>query len=163
MIGAHFIFPEEEDIRILKKYNGYAVQCPDATVNVIAGIMRTAALSERGISLGLGSDIAGGANLGIYSQISRSVQLSKLKEFYEPGENRAIPFSQAFYMGTKQGGSLFGRVGSLEPGYLFNALVIDGLAGPFEKLTPGQTVERFCYLGETGHIRARFLAGKKIG
>ena len=163
VIGAHFIFPEEEDIRILKKYNGYAVQCPDATVNVIAGIMRTAALSERGISLGLGSDIAGGANLGIYSQISRSVQLSKLKEFYEPGENRAIPFSQAFYMGTKQGGSLFGRVGSLEPGYLFNALVIDGLAGPFEKLTPGQTVERFCYLGETGHIRARFLAGKKIG
>lgn len=32
-----------EDVRIFKKYDGYAVTCPDATVNVIAGIMQTGA------------------------------------------------------------------------------------------------------------------------
>ena len=162
VIGAHFIFPQEDDIRILKKYNGYAVQCPDATVNVIAGIMRTGALSDDGVKIGLGSDIAGGANLGIYSQISRSVQLSKLKKFYEPEGNRSISFEQAFWMGTKQGGELFGKVGSLEPGYAFNALVIGGIADPFHVLTPAQITERFCYLGETSHIRARYLSGKRV-
>ena len=163
LIGAHFIFPSQEDIRILKKYNGCAVQCPDATISVIAGIMPTAALAEQGVSLALGSDIAAGHGLGIYNQAARAVQLSKLKGFYEPEENRAIPFAQAFYMGTRGGGALFGKVGSLEPGYRFDALVIGGVANPFEPLTGAQTVERFCYLGETRHIRARYLAGKKIG
>lgn len=162
VIGAHFIFPSREDIRILKAYDGCAVQCPDATISVIAGIMPTAALAEQGVRLALGSDLAAGHGLGIYNQVARSVQLSKLKGFYEPEENRAISFARAFYMGTKGGGAVFGKVGSLEPGYRFDALVIGGVADPFETLTPAQTVERFCYLGETRHIRARYLAGKKI-
>ena len=160
VVGAHFIFPEEEDIRILKKYNGYAVQCPDATINIMAGIMQTAGLSRQGIMLGLGSDIAGGHCLGIFSQVARAVQLSKIKEFYEPEGNQAISFAQAFYMGTKQSGSLFGKVGSLEPGYSFDALVIGGLADPFMSPGPAGIVERFCYTGGTEHIKARYLHGK---
>ena len=162
VVGAHFIFPKEDDIRILKKYGGYAVQCPDSTLNIIAGIMQTGTLMDRGVNLGFGSDIAGGANLGVYSQVSRSVQLSKLKEFYEPDGNRTISFAEAFWIGTKHSGELFGKVGSLERGYQFDALVIDGLADPFHELTPAELVERFCYLGETGHIRARYLAGREI-
>ena len=162
VVGAHFIFPKEDDIRILKKYGGYAVQCPDSTLNIIAGIMQTGTLMDRGVNLGFGSDIAGGANLGVYSQVSRSVQLSKLKEFYEPDWNRTISFAEAFWIGTKHSGELFGKVGSLERGYQFDALVIDGLADPFHELTPAELVERFCYLGETGHIRARYLAGREI-
>ena len=162
VIAAHFIFPDEEDIRILKQAGGVAVQCPDATVSIIAGIMRTAALSEQGVRLGLGSDIAGGHNLGIYSQIGRAVQLSKLKGFYEPEGNRAIPFAKAFDMGTRQSGALFGKVGSFETGYMFDALVIGGVSDPFLELTPAQIVERFCYLGETKHIRRRYLAGKEL-
>ncbi|MBP3872592.1 MAG: amidohydrolase family protein [Lachnospiraceae bacterium] len=162
VVGAHFIFPKEDDIRILKKYGGYAVQCPDSTLNIIAGIMQTGTLMDRGVNLGFGSDIAGGANLGVYSQVSRSVQLSKLKEFYEPDGNRTISFAEAFWIGTKHSGELFGKVGSLERGYQFDTLVIDGLADPFHELTPAELVERFCYLGETGHIRARYLAGREI-
>ena len=162
VIGAHFIYPEDEDIRILKECGGYAVQCPDATVNVIAGIMATKALSKKGIRLGLGSDIAGGHNLGIYSQISRSVQLSKIRGFYDQDESAAISFAQAFYMATKGGGSLFGKVGSLEKGYAFDALVIGGVGDPFMKLSPIQMVERFCYLGETCNIHARYLKGRKL-
>lgn len=160
-IGAHFIFPSEEDIRILKKYDGYAVQCPDATVNVIAGIMPTAYLSQRGINLALGSDVAAGQSLNVFRQVAQSVQLSKIKSFYEP-ECSAIPFSQAFYMATKQGGALFGKVGSFEVGYRFDAIVIDGLSDGFLPLRPTEVVERFCYAGDTRNIRARFINGKEI-
>ena len=161
-VGAHFIFPSEEDIRLLSRHGGYAVQCPDATVNVIAGIMPTASLSARGIRIGLGSDVAAGQDVSVYSQVAKSVQLSKIKSFYEP-ENQVVTFAQAFFMATKQGGSLFGKTGSLAPGYAFDALVIGGLSDPFMPLSPVETVERFCCKGGPNNIRARFLGGKKIG
>lgn len=162
VVAAHFIFPSEEDIRILRRHGGWAVQCPDATVSIIAGIMPTAALGDAGIPLALGSDLAAGHSAGIYSQAARAVQLSKIKSFYEPEGNRAISFARAFSMATKQSGALFGRVGSLEPGYRFDALRIGGVEDSFESLTPAEIVERFCYAGETKHIRARYLAGKEL-
>ena len=162
VIAAHFIFPSDEDIRHLKKYDGYAVQCPDATVNVIAGIMQTASLADAGVRLALGSDIAGGHLPGIYTQASRSVQLSKLKAFYEPEANRAIPFENAFYMATKEGGALFGKVGSLEPGYEFDALVIRDFSDPFREIKPEETVERFCYTGNPTDILAGFIHGEAV-
>jgi guanine deaminase len=162
VIAAHFIFPGEEDIRLLRKYGGYAVQCPDATVNIIAGIMRTAYLADEGIHLGIGSDIAGGHLPGIYTQAARSVQLSKMKAFYEPEGNRAIPFANAFYMATKEGGALFGKVGSLEPGYEFDALVIRDFSDPFRKTTPEETAERFCYTGHAEDIIAGFVHGEQV-
>ena len=162
VIAAHFIFPSDEDIRHLKKYDGYAVQCPDATVNVIAGIMQTASLADAGVRLALGSDIAGGHLPGIYTQASRSVQLSKLKAFYEPEANRAIPFENAFYMATKEGGALFGKVGSLEPGYEFDALVIRDFSDPFREIKPEEIVERFCYTGNPTDILAGFIHGEAV-
>ena len=162
VIAAHFIFPSDEDIRLLKKCGGYAVQCPDATVNVIAGIMQTASLADAGVRLALGSDIAGGHLPGIYTQASRSVQLSKLKAFYEPEANRAIPFENAFYMATKEGGALFGKVGSLEPGYEFDALVIRDFSDPFREIKPEETVERFCYTGNPTDILAGFIHGEAV-
>ncbi len=156
VVAAHFIFPSEDDIRILKAHNGYAVQCPDATVNVIAGIMSTAGLADAGINLSLGSDIAGGHNIGLYSQAARSVQLSKLKWFYEPEKNRPIDFSQAFYMATRQGGEIFGNVGAFEKGYRFEGLLVDSLEDPYEKLTAREIIERFCYYGNKGNIRKIF-------
>ena len=162
VIAAHFIFPSDEDILILKQHGGYAVQCPDATVNIIAGIMKTAYLSDQGIRLALGSDIAGGHLPGIYTQAARSVQLSKLKWFYEPEENRPISFSNAFYMATKEGGALFGNVGSLERGYAFDALVIRDFSDPFRKIAPEETVERFCYTGSREDIIGRFIGGEAV-
>lgn len=160
-IAAHFIFPSDEDIKLLKDCDGYAVQCPDATTNVIAGIMQTGKLLDMGINLAIGSDISAGSYLGIYRQVASVVRLSKLKSFYEP-ENRTVTFNEAFYMATKSSGSLFGKVGSLEPGYNFDALVIGDLEDSFMKLSPSQVVERFCYSGDVNNIKYRFLRGKEI-
>ena len=162
VIGGHFIFPSEEDIHIMQKYDSYAVQCPDATVSVIAGIMQTGALLDRGMKIGLGSDISAGHPIGVYTQAARAVQLSKLKQFYEPEGNRKITFPEAFWMATKQSGPLFGGTGSLEPGSVFDALVIDGLSDAARQLTPEQTVERFCYIGTKENIKVRYMNGETI-
>ena len=116
----------------------------------------------QGVRLALGSDLAAGHGLGIYNQVARSVQLSKLKWFYEPEENRPLSFANAFHMATRSGGALFGRVGCLEPGYVFDALVIRDLSDPFRPLSPEETVERFCYSGREDDILGRFIGGEAV-
>ena len=163
IVGAHFIFPAKEDIEIIKRHGGHTVHCPDATTNIIAGIMGVSALHSDGVNITLGTDVGGGHSRGIYTQIGRAVQLSKLKWFYEPENASPITFTNAFYLATKAGGQVFGKVGSFEKDYVFNALVIDGMEDLNIPLTPAQVVERFCYIGTTDNIRARYLGDRCIG
>lgn len=159
---AHVIFPSEEDKRIMKKHGSFSVHCPDATVNIIAGLMPLKTMASEGLKIAIGSDIAGGHEIGVYREISRAVQMSKLKEFYEPDESKTITLTQAFYHATKEAGSVFGKVGSLEKGYMFNALVIDNMEDPWSKMTAEEKLERFCYIGDDRNIRARYLDGKLL-
>ena len=161
-IFAHVIFPTEADTAILRKYRSYAVHCPDATNSVIAGIMPAAALHDQDVDLSIGSDIAAGHHISVYRQIARTVQLSKLKEFYEPEGNRTLTFENAFCMGTKLSGTVFDRVGSFDTGCRFNALVIDGVEDPGFPLTPQKRLERFCYNGDDRNIIARYIDGAPV-
>ena len=160
-IFAHVIFPSELDKEIIRQAGSFCVHCPDATVNITAGIMPTAALRQEGISVAIGTDIGAGHTPGVYRQIARTVHLSKLKEFYEPG-NRRVSFAEAFYMGTVEGGRCFGKIGSFEKGYQFNALVLDHLEDDGIPLPAADRLERFCYSGDDRNITARFIDGKEV-
>ena len=160
-IFAHVIFPTEEDRRILKKYDCVSVHCPDATNNIIAGIMPLENLRKDGMRIAIGSDVAGGHGIAVYKQIARAIQLSKLKEFYEPEESKTITLAEAFYHATKEGGSVFGKVGSFEKGYTFNALVIENMEDSWTPMTVEERLERFCYTGDDRNILKRYMEGKE--
>ncbi|MCF0112058.1 MAG: amidohydrolase family protein, partial [Erysipelotrichaceae bacterium] len=101
VIFAHVIFPSELDKEILKKYHCVSVHCPEATNNIIAGIMPVHALQDEGLDVAIGTDVGGGSSVQVYRQIARAARLSKLKEFYEPEGNKQVLFANAFYMATK--------------------------------------------------------------
>ena len=119
-------------------------------------------MEAEGLKIAMGTDIAGGHGIGIYRQVARAVQLSKLKEFYEPQESKTITITQAFYHATKESGSVFGKVGSFEKGYAFNALVIDNMEDPWTKMTAEEKLERFCYIGDDRNIKARYIDGELL-
>ena len=77
-IFAHVIFPTEEDKRIMKKHGSFSVHCPDATTNIIAGIMPLSSMHNEGLKIALGSDIAGGHGIAVYKQIARAVQAERI-------------------------------------------------------------------------------------
>ncbi len=161
VIFAHVIFPEKIDREILKRHHCMSVHCPDSTTNITAGIMPVSDMSSEGLDISLGCDIGAGQAAGIYREIGRAVQLSKLKEFYEEGYKR-ITFADAFYLSTTAGGSVFGNVGQLKEGYQFNALVIDGLEDIGGKHTVLELLERFCYAGDDRNIVHRYLDGNEM-
>ncbi|MBR0462563.1 MAG: amidohydrolase family protein [Erysipelotrichaceae bacterium] len=160
-IFAHVIFPGEVEERLLRKYDAVSVHCPDSTTNITAGIMPVSDLRAKDLKIALGSDIGGGHFAGIYRQIARSVQLSKMKEFYEEDYKR-ITFKNAFYLATAAGGEVFGRTGKLEKGYAFNALVIDDMQDEGYTVETEEALERFCYAGDDRNIKARYLDGRLI-
>ena len=160
-IFAHVIFPSEVEERILKEYDGISVHCPDATSNITAGIMPASTMHEKGLKIALGSDVGGGHFLGIYRQIARAAQISKMKEFYEEDYKR-IKLANAFYMATVTGGSIFDRVGKLEKGYRFNALVIDNMLDEEYATSLQDALERFCYIGDERNIFERYIDGVKV-
>ena len=77
---------------------------------------------------------------------------------------KPLVFSEAFYLATKGGGEFFGKVGSFEEGYEFDAVVMDDsiLAHP-QSLNLAERMERAVYLGlDEKNIEAKFVAGRKI-
>ena len=66
-------------------------------------------------------------------------------------------------MATKTGGSFFGKVGSFEPDYDFDALVIDDSELLIdESYTLLERLERFVYVGDDRQIVARYCQGRLI-
>ena len=66
-------------------------------------------------------------------------------------------------MATKGGGAFFGKVGSFEEDYEFDAVVIDdtSLRCP-QKISVRERLERLIYLAEDRHLAAKYIKGKTI-
>ena len=82
----------------------------------------------------------------------------------DPDESLApLTVEEVFYLATKGGGEFFGRVGSLEPGYEFDAVVIDDtMLRHARKLSTKRGWSGWIYLGEDRHIQAKYVKGKQV-
>ncbi|MEG1569615.1 MAG: amidohydrolase family protein, partial [Clostridia bacterium] len=118
---------------------------------------------NEGIRVGLGTDIAGGFELSVFRAMTDAVQFSKLRACMNGMTERPITLSEAFYMGTKGGGTLFGKVGSFEPGYAFDALVLNDqqILAP-RTLSVHERVERAIYMEKDLLLEQKYVDGQKI-
>lgn len=160
-VMAHAIYLNDDEIEIAKKNDVILVHCPDSNINVRSGIMPIRKYLNLGLKVGLGSDIAGGHKIGLNEAIVRAIQLSKLYSIEHP-EYPALSVSEAFYLGTKAGGEFFGKVGSFEEGYCFDALVIEDDELIASRYSLEDRLERFLYIGDDRNIIARYVEGKKL-
>ena len=75
----------------------------------------------------------------------------------------SLSISEAFFMATKGGGEFFGKVGSFEKDYEFDALIINDneLSGGSNK-TIQERLEKYIYFGAKEDIIKMFVSGKEI-
>ena len=169
---AHCCYTEGEELRLMRDNHVYAVHCPTSNCNLGSGIAPVRRFLQEGVPVALGSDISGGHHLSLFRVMQYAVEMSKLRYAQTQGAEPFLKLSEAFYLATKGGGSFFGKVGSFEKGYAFDALVIDDAKGPAKSPLKGdvdippydlkQRLERFVYLGDDRHITHRFCQGKEI-
>lgn len=162
-IMAHCIYNTEEEIDLMVKNGVYAAHCPYSNYNLSSGIMPLRKYLDKGMNIGLASDISGGSKLSIANIICGTIQASKMIWLNTNKEFAPLTFSEGFYLGTKGGGSFFGKVGSFEKGYEFDALVIDDSnLSDIRELTMEERLQRFIYIGDDRNILVRYIMGEEI-
>jgi guanine deaminase len=169
---AHCVWPEEAELELIKQRGVYIAHCPQSNSNLGSGIAPARRFLNRGIPVGLGSDIAGGIHPSIFRAMGDAIQVSKLRKALGPAaapggegaedEYRPLRLEEAFWMGSAGGGAFF-HTGSFEPGFEFDALVIDDgdLGAPFP-LSLRDRLERVVYLSEDRHIIGKWVRGRPL-
>jgi len=164
-VMAHCVYVEGEE-ELLRERDVMVAHCPGSNANLASGIAPIRRLLNDGIRVGLGSDVAGGHSLSILRAMSDAVQASKLRYACVDRGEKPLSLTEAFYLGAAGGGKFFAPnrlVGSFEPGYAMDAVVIDdsGLRKG-QQLTLEQRLERVVYLSAESDIKAKYVDGVKI-
>lgn len=159
---AHCVYSCDKELELMKKNNVFAVHCPNSNLNLGSGIMPVRKFLDNDINIAFGSDISGGHDLSIFKVMVNAIQCSKLLWVNSNKQVDFLTLSEAFYMATKGGGSFFGKVGSFEKNYDFDALVLDDSNLNPESYSLIERLERFIYIGDDRNIIHRYVRGEEI-
>lgn len=162
-VMAHCVYSGEQEIERMKENGVFIAHCPESNMNVSSGIAPVRTFLERGLHVGLGSDVAGGSTENLFRAMAHAVQSSKLRWRLTDDSLEALTAEEVFYMATKGGGAFFGKAGSFEKGDEFDAVVLDDsrLKHP-QPLDVRSRLERMIYLADEREIRAKYVKGKEI-
>ena len=163
-VMAHCVWSTEKEVELMLKNGVFVAHCPASNMNLTSGIAPIRKYMDLGLNIGLGSDVAGGHSESIFRAITDAIQVSKMYFRLVDESCKPLVFSEAFYLATKGGGKFFGKVGSFEEGYEFDAVVLDDsvLVHP-QELTLAERMERAVYLGlDEKSVSHKFVAGTKI-
>ena len=160
-IMAHCVWTRGKELELMKNNGVMVAHCPTSNFNLSSGMAPVRTLLDEGIRIGLGSDISGGHDLNMFRMLVYAIQVSKI-HYQQNHDQPFLTLPEVFWLATKSAGSFFGKVGSFEPGYDFDALVIDD-----EVLHPSEysllhRLERFIYVGDDRQIVHRFCRGQLI-
>jgi guanine deaminase len=150
--------------------------CPLSNAYFANAVLPVRRLLARGVGMGLGSDVSGGAAPGLLRQVHEAVTVSRL---LEDGVDRAraagdrgvagsaIDTTLGFWLATLGGASVLGEpVGLLAPGRRFDAVLVDtasrrGSLRIFPELdTPERVFEKVVRLASPPDITAVWVDGR---
>jgi guanine deaminase len=160
-IMAHCVWTHGSELELMKRNGVMVAHCPTSNFNLSSGIAPVRSFLDEGLRVGLGSDISGGHDLNMFRMLVYAIQVSKM-HYQLDHEKAFLTLPEVFWIATKSAGSFFGKVGSFEPGYEFDALVIDDDVLYPDEYSLVHRLERYIYLGDDRQIVHRFCRGREI-
>ena len=161
-VMAHCVHTREDELELLKERECYICHCPQSNTNLQSGVAPVKHFLEKGAKLGLGTDVAGGANLSMFRAITDAIHVSKLRSCLLL-EDAAITVEEAFYMASLSGGGFFGKVGSFLTGYEADFLVYERKRESIREESLLERLEMLLYTEkELFRMKAKFVSGRQI-
>jgi guanine deaminase len=176
-ILAHGNLVGDDDLDTIATHGAGIAHCPLSNVYFSDAVFPLRRVLDRGVHVGLGSDIAGGSSPSILDNARHAVLASRLLESgVDPALARPLrrrPDSRidaltAFWLATVGGGiALELNVGLFRPGYQFDAMLIDS-AAPASNLriapsdTPEQILQKILYESGRSNIRDVWVANRHV-
>ncbi len=160
---AHCVYSDDEELNLMKKNNVYIVHCPESNINVRSGIAPIRKYLDEGFHVGLGSDIAAGTTLNMFKAVEETIKASKMRWRILDQNYKWLSEIEGFFLATKGGGQFFGKVGSFEKDYEFDAVVIDdSRIRHANKLSLENRIITAIYLSDERDIVTKYVKGNKV-
>uniref|UniRef100_A0A7S2WD95 Guanine deaminase n=1 Tax=Mucochytrium quahogii TaxID=96639 RepID=A0A7S2WD95_9STRA len=169
-IYAHAVHLSEDDVRILAKHRAAISHCPLSNFYFAQGYFPVAKFMRMGLQVGLGTDVAGGYSPSMFNAQRMAVVASLAGSFQSANQlDHMITYKDAFYLATLGGALALGlgnQLGTINPGFKFDAVVLDAAQGDnidlFPRDTPEDIFQKLCTLGDDRNVKMVFVNGKKV-
>ncbi|QCJ44271.1 guanine deaminase [Bacillus sp. S3] len=177
-VMAHCNFLNDHDAALFAETGTAVCHCPISNAYFANSVIPIARLQEKGVEIGLGSDISGGFSPSLFDNVRQAVISSRMLEdgvnTSLPAEKRGVPNSritlnEAFYFATAGGGeSVSLPIGRIAENYAWDVQIIDTsvptarlpLYNPMENLH--DVFQKIMYLARPENIREVWVQGEKV-
>lgn len=175
---AHANFLTDPDMERIAARGGAVAHCPISNMYFANSVFPLRHALEKGLHVGLGTDISGGPIASIWEAARGAVQASRmLEDGVDPAlpperrgrKNSRIDAATAFHLATAGGGEALDLpIGSFAVGQKFDAMLLDpdaadGTVRRFGETDPLAILEKLLYTASRPNIRAVWVDGTHIG
>lgn len=168
-IMAHCIHLAPSERSALKKSGTKIAHCPTSNRFLQSGVMPYRKWLREGLSIGFGTDVAGGYSLSMLNEMKEAIETSKTYNIMNPkAPEKIITPVEALYLATLGGAkvlSLDNRIGNFKPGKEADFVVLDPVpSDPFNGKSPygspREILSRLIYRAGSESVKAVFVRGK---
>ncbi|CAN7653103.1 guanine deaminase [Rhizobium rhizogenes] len=176
---AHANFLTAKDMDTVKARQAAVAHCPLSNAYFANAVFPLRAALEKGLHVGLGTDISGGPSASMLENARGAILVSRmLQSGVDPNLPPAarstfgpaqIDFRDAFYIATSGGGiALDLPIGQFAPGYQFDAVLIDteaekGTVRLFEDRDEGEGIlQKIIYTASKPNLTTTWVGGRKV-
>lgn len=166
-ILAHSIYLSDRELDVLVQKNCKVAHCPTSNRYLSSGIMPFDTYLKKGITIGYGSDVAGGTSLSILHEAKESLEQSKMYKLYCDTESDLITPSEALYTATVGGAKVLhaeNKIGCFGKGMDADFVIIDSTS-IFNSITelsqPENVVRRLLY-SDSAPVLSTYVRGKEV-
>jgi hypothetical protein len=171
---AHCCHCGADEQAILKANDVGVAHCPSSNFMLGSGVLNVRRLLDRGIKVGLGTDVAGGYSTSVLDAARQAIIASRCISFTEKDEQgqpyEALTIDEVFFLATQGGANVLGigaAVGNFSPGKYLDAVVVDpktedGPLDMFDGEYLHSAFEKFLFLGDDRNIEQVYVGGKRV-
>jgi guanine deaminase len=176
---AHSNFLTAGDMDRMKSRDSAVAHCPLSNAYFAGAVFPLKTAIEKGLHVGLGTDISGGPSSSMFENCRGAVLASRMLETgVDPGraagerasgKTQRVDFREAFHIATAGGGKALDLpIGQFTPGYYFDAIVVDTKAAMnpiriWDELDSGDGIlQKIIYAAGRANISDCWVGGKRV-
>ena len=166
---AHAVHLSDRELGRLVETGTRVAHCPASNLFLASGVMPLGRYLEAGLAVGLGSDVAGGPDLSIFTAMRVGSYAKNALATAGGGSGPSLTPLDWLRMASLGGASALGlgdRIGSLEVGKEADVIAIDpSFAAPIPGVTddaPDDLVSRLIFRSHPDMVRGAWVRGRRL-
>lgn len=174
-VMAHGVHLSDADLSLMKEKGSSIAHCPLSNFFFAGGCLRCRKIMEKGVKMGLGTDMAAGYSPSVMDSARNTVVASlSLQQQQEPSceSQHTLDYLHSFYLATLGGAEALGledKIGTFRVGMEFDAFILSGSnssSSPVDIYPTRDTLadifQKLCILGDDRNVSRVFVQGRQV-